>query len=372
MRYVLLVVVALLSLQCTKKNTNEILVGQFGSMTGSEATFGISTDRGIQLAFEEINNQGGVHGKKLKLITLDNQGKPEEAAQAVTRLITQDKVVAILGEVASTRSIAAAPIAQQYKVPMISPASTNPKVTEIGDYIFRVCFLDPFQGTAMAQFAMNNLKLKKFAILRDVKSDYSMGLADFFAAKVKEMGGEIITDVSYSNGDTNFKAQLTKIKASQPDAVFVPGYYTEVGLIAKQTKELGIQAPLLGGDGWDSAKLYEIGGAAVNGNYFSNHYTTETKDPQVLEFVNKYKAKFHESPDSMAALGYDAARILAEAMKASTDVTSTNIRTALTQIRDFPGITGKITIDGKRNASKSLVVVKVDGPLNQFITTISP
>jgi branched-chain amino acid transport system substrate-binding protein len=360
------------SIQCTKKAENEILVGEFGSLTGSEATFGVSTNKGIKLAFDEINAAGGINGKKIKLITLDDQGKAEEAAQAVTRLITQDKVVAILGEVASTRSLAAAPIAQQYKVPMISPSSTNPKVTEIGDYIFRVCFIDPFQGTVMAKFAVENLKVKKVAILRDVKSDYSMGLADYFASKVKELGGEIISDVSYASGDNNFKAQLTKIKASAPEAIFIPGYYTEVGLIAKQAKELGMTMPLLGGDGWDSSKLSEIGGEAINGHYFSNHYTTESKDTAVVDFITKFKAKYNETPDGLAALGYDAAKILTEAIKKVKEPTGPSIRDELAKVIGFDGVTGKITIDDKRNAVKSAVVVKVEGKDNKFVTTITP
>lgn len=357
---------------CTKKSTNEILVGEYGSLTGSEATFGTSTNKGIKLAFEEINASGGINGKQLKLITLDDQGKAEEAAQAVTRLITQDKVVAVLGEVASSRSLAAAPIAQQYKVPMITPSSTNPKVTQIGDYIFRVCFIDPFQGTVMAKFAVENLKLKKLAILRDVKSDYSMGLADYFTAKVKELGGEIITDVSYAGGDNNFKAQLTKIKATNPEGIFVPGYYTEVGLIAKQAKELGIQVPLLGGDGWDSTKLSEIGGTSIDGSYFSNHYTTESQDTTVTEFVAKFKAKYNEVPDGMAALGYDAANVLAKAMKQTKEVTSAAIRDELAKVTDFKGVTGKISMDANRNAVKSAVVVKVEGKNNKFVTTVTP
>jgi branched-chain amino acid transport system substrate-binding protein len=357
---------------CTKKDENEIVVGEYGSLTGSEATFGVSTNQGIRMALDEINAAGGIKGRKLRLVTLDDQGKAEEAVQAVTRLITQDKAVAIIGEVASSRSLAAAPIAQENKIPMISPSSTNPKVTEVGDYIFRVCFIDPFQGTVMAKFAAEHLKLKKVAVLRDVKSDYSLGLADFFAAKLKELGGEVVSDVSYSSGDSDFRAQLTKIKAANVEAIFIPGYYTEVGLIAKQAKELGIKAPLLGGDGWDSAKLSEIGGEAINGNYFSNHYTTESQEPIVVEFINKFKAKFNETPDGLAALGYDSAKILAKAMEQSKEITPKAIRDELAKISDFPGVTGKITIDSKRNAVKSAVVVKVDGKNNRYVTTVTP
>lgn len=362
---------------CTKKqettaSSNEILVGEFGSFTGGEATFGQSTSNGIQMAFEEKNKAGGVKGKKLTLISLDDQGKAEEAAAVVTRLITQNKVVAVIGEVASSRSLAAAPIAQQNKIPMISPSSTNPKVTEVGDYIFRVCFIDPFQGTVMAKFASEHLKAKKIAILRDVKSDYSVGLADYFIKKFKELGGSIVSDQSYQAGEMDFKAQLTQIRAVKPDAIFIPGYYTEVGLIARQARQLGITVPLLGGDGWDSSKLYEIGGSAINGNYFSNHYTTETSDPVVLDFIKKYKERFKETPDGLAALGYDAAKILIEAMDKAPEVTPAAIRDQLAKTADFSGVTGKISINDQRNAVKPAVVVKVDGTINRYVTTVHP
>ena len=359
---------------CTNKseNSNEILVGEFGSLTGSEATFGLSTNKGIRMAIDEVNAAGGVKGKKIKVITLDDQGKAEEAASAVTRLITQNKVIAVLGEVASSRSLSAAPIAQQYQVPMISPSSTNPKVTEVGDFIFRVCFIDPFQGTVMAKFASEHLKAKKVAIFRDVKSDYSVGLSDYFIEKFKALGGEVVVDVSYQSGDIDFKAQLTQIRSKNPDAIFVPGYYTEVGLIARQARQLGIKSPLMGGDGWDSSKLYEIGQEAINGNYFSNHYTTETSDPVVQEFIKKFQEKYKEIPDGLAALGYDSAKILVQAMENTTEITSKNIRDQLAKISNFPGVTGKITINDKRNADKSAVVVQVNGPSYKYVTTVNP
>lgn len=356
---------------CTK-NENEILVGQFGSLTGGDATFGKSTDKGVRMAQDEINDKGGIRGKKIKLITLDDQGKSEEAAAVVTRLITQNKVVAIIGEVASGRTKAAAPIAQQNKIPLITPSSTNPEVTKIGDYIFRVCFIDPFQGYVMAKFAHENLKLKKAAILRDVKSDYSVGLADVFAAEFKKMGGEIISDSSYQAGDIDFKAQLTEIRSKNPETIFIPGYYTEVGLIAQQARQLGIKAPLLGGDGWDSSKLTEIGKDAVNGSYFSNHYTTESTDPAVTEFIKKYKAKFNETPDGLAASGYDAAMVLFQAMERAPSFDPKAIRDEIAKTKDFPGVTGKITINENRDAVKPAVVVQVQGADNKFVTTIDP
>lgn len=373
MRLVALVLLSLgLSISCTKKSTNEILIGHFASMTGSEATFGISTDEGIRLAVDEQNAAGGIKGKQIKLITMDNQGKAEEAASVVTRLIEQEKVIALLGEVASSRSLAAAPIAQSKKIPMVSPSSTNPKVTEVGDYIFRTCFIDPFQGLVMAKFATENLKAKKVAIFRDVKSDYSVGLADVFVNKMKEMGGEVVADLSYQAGDVDFKAQLTQIKSKGPEAIFIPGYYTEVGLIARQARELGITAKLLGGDGWDSPKLSEIGQAAVNGGYFSNHYSTESTEPVAVEFMKNFKSRYNKSPDGLSAAGYDGAKVLFKAMEMAADLSPKAIRDALAQIKDYQGVTGKITIDENRNASKSAVVVQVDGAVNKFVTTINP
>jgi branched-chain amino acid transport system substrate-binding protein len=376
MKQLVLLAAAMFSLTaivgCTKKAGNEIVIGHFGSMTGSEATFGQSTDEGIRLAIDEANSKGGVKGKKLKLITMDNQGKAEEAASVVTRLIEQEKVVALLGEVASTRSLAAAPIAQTKKIPMITPSSTNPKVTQVGDYIFRVCFIDPFQGTVMAKFAAENLKVKKVAILRDVKSDYSVGLADFFTQKFKELGGEVVADMSYQSNDVDFKAQLTQLKSKNPEAIFIPGYYTEVGLIARQAREIGLKVPLMGGDGWDSPKLYEIGQDAVNGGYFSNHYSTESVDPAAVEFMTKFKAKYNKSPDGLSAAGYDAAQVLIKALETVAEITPEAIRGVLAQIKDFPGATGKITINEQRNATKSAVVVQVQGTANKFITTVNP
>jgi len=356
---------------CTKKS-NEILIGEFGSLTGGEATFGLSTNKGLRMAFDEINAAGGINGKKVKLITVDDQGKNEEAASAVTRLITQDNVVAIIGEVASSRSKVAAAIAQKYQVPMLTHASTNPDVTKVGDYIFRICFIDPFQGLVMAKFANQNLKAKKAAILRDVKSDYSVGLADVFSSEFKKMGGDLVADLSFQSGDIDFKAQLTQIRSKNPDVIFIPGYYTEVGLIAQQARQLGIKSPLLGGDGWDSSKLNEIGKDAVNGNYYSNHYTTESTDTAVVDFIKKFKAKYNETPDAMAALSYDAAKILAAAIGRAKEVTPKGIRDELAKTTDFPAVTGKITINAERNAVKSAVVVQVQGNNRKFITTIAP
>lgn len=352
---------------------NELVFGEYGSMTGSESTFGISTHKGIIMAVEEANKAGGIKGKQIKVISYDTQGKSEEAVTVVTKLVTQDKVSLVLGEVASSRSLAAAPVAQQYGIPMISPSSTNPKVTQVGNNIFRVCFIDPFQGSVMAKFAINNLKLKKAAIFRDIKSDYSVGLANFFSDEYKKLGGEVVADVAYSGGDVDFKSQLTAIKAKKPDVLFVPGYYTEVGIVARQAKELGLKSTLLGGDGWDSEKLTEIGGEAILGGYFSNHYSHEDKNPVVQNFVTNYKAKFGEIPNGLAAMGYDAAIVAIDAAKRATDLAPKSIRDAIAQTKNFQGVTGIITINEERNAVKPAVVLKVAGN-NEFhyVTTVNP
>jgi branched-chain amino acid transport system substrate-binding protein len=363
----------LLFVSCGPKlNPNEIRVGVYASLTGPQATFGISTQNGVQLALDEANAAGGVNGKTFKVTSLDDQGKPEEAAVAVTKLITQDKVHVVLGEVASSISLAAAPICQEHNIPMISPSSTNPKVTQTGNYIFRVCFIDPFQGQVMADFAMNNLKAKKAAILRDQKSDYSMGLADFFIKRFKEKGGTIVLDQSYVAGDVDFKSQLTTIREQKPDVIFVPGYYGEVGLVAKQARELGIKVPLLGGDGWDSSKLYEIGGAALDGCYFSTHYSSESNDPKVKDFVAKYKAKYGQVPDALATLGYDAAGVLVAALKNAKSLEGDDVRAAITATKDYAGVTGTISLDQDRNAVKPAVVLKIQGSKSSYVTTVNP
>ena len=350
----------------------EILIGEYGSLTGEDATFGTSTKNGIDIAVDEINAAAGLLGKKVRVIVEDDQGKAEEANIVVTKLITKDKVVAVLGEVASSRSLAAAPVAQQYSVPMISPSSTNVEVTRKGDYVFRVCFLDPFQGFVMAKFATTTLKMTKVAILRDIKSDYSVGLANAFIENFKKMGGTIVGDESYSAGDTDFNAQLTSIKAKNPQAIFVPGYYTAVGLIARQAKKQGIAAPLLGGDGWDSPKLTEIGGAALDGSFFTNHYSVEDPSPEAQKFLTAYKARFNSVPDALAGLGYDSAMVLFEAIKRAGSTDGKKIRDEIARTKDHAGVTGKITLDSERNANKPAVVLEIRGGKFLFRETISP
>jgi branched-chain amino acid transport system substrate-binding protein len=328
----------------------EIRLGEVSSLTGSEATFGSSTHQGILLAVKEAGETGGVRGLPVRVITYDDGGKPTEAAAATTKLVVQDRVHVILGEVASSRSLAMAPIAQASRVPMVSSASTNPKVTRGKDFVFRVCFIDPFQGTVMARFARDELGVRRVAILRDVRNDYSVGLADFFARAFAGAGGTVVADRSYGSGDVDFKAQLTAIRRDRPEAIFVPGYYTDVGLVARQARELGIEVPLLGGDGWDSAKLFEIGGEAIEGSYYSNHYSPEDPSPRVRRFVETYRAAYGEEPDAMAALGYDAAKLSLAAIAKARSLRGPDVRDALAAPETFHGVTGDITIDADRLA----------------------
>lgn len=357
---------------CRRSSGDEILIGEYGSLTGTTATFGQSTDNAIQLAFDEINAAGGLLGKKVKVLVEDDQSKPEEAATAVTKLINQNHVVAMLGEVSSSRSLAAAPICQANGVPMISPSSTNPRVTQVGDYIFRVCFIDPFQAEVGARIAWETLKLKKVAILSDVRNDYSVGLQTFFRQHFKQLGGEIVAEQSYSEGDSDFRAQLTQIKSANPEAIYVPGYYTEVATIARQARELGIAVPLIGGDGWDSPRLWEIGGEALNGCYFSNHYSVDDPAPAVQKFVADYRKRYNQTPDALAALGYDAARILADAITRAGATSGDKIRDALAATKSFQGVTGQITINAERNAVKPAVVLKIENGKFVYVDTIKP
>jgi branched-chain amino acid transport system substrate-binding protein len=350
-----------------------IKVGEYASLTGKDATFGQSQHKGIVLAFEEINAAGGVLGKKIELIHEDNQSKAGESGTVARKLISRDKVVALLGEVASTRSLEVTSIAQAAKIPMISPAATNPAVTERGNYIFRVCFIDPFQGTVMAKFAKDDLGAKKVATLTSVSNAYSVGLAKFFKETFTKNGGTVPLEQKYNEGDKDFRAQLTAIKAANVDAIFVPGYYTEAALIVRQARGLGLTVPFFGGDGWESEKLLEIGGDALNGCYYSTHFSPENKEPNVAKFVEKFKKRWNgEMPDAFAALGYDAAYVLVDAIKRAGSTDGPKLRDALAATKNFSGASGVTTIDKSRNATKPATIIAIkDGKL-QFHKTVAP
>lgn len=387
----LLLGIVLGPLACGQKG-GDLVIGEYGSLTGPTATFGKSTNKGIALAIRHANEAGGVGGTMLRVVTEDDQGKPEEAATAVNKLVSQDQVIAVLGEVASSNSLAGAPICQKAGVPMISPSSTNEKVTEVGDFIFRVCFIDPFQGAVMAKFAFQSLGLTRVGILRDLRSDYSIGLAGVFRQTFESLGGTICADESYQQGDVDFRAPLTAILATRPQAIFAPGYYTDVGLIARQARDLGITVPLLGGDGWDSPKLTEIGGKAIDGCFFSNHYSSDDQNPVVQEFIANYRSAYDEVPDAIAALGYDAARLLVHVLtvmhtedpdafavlagggagREKRQAAQRKLRDLIASTRDFPGVTGSITLDERRNALKPAVVLKIEDQKYTFVERIAP
>jgi len=350
----------------------EIVIGHYASLTGNTAHYGQDTDKAIKLAVEEINAAGGIKGRKVKLVTLDTRGDSAEAANAVTRLIDVEKVVALLGEVASSLSLSGGRVAQRRKVPMVTSASTNPKVTQIGDYIFRVCFLDPFQGKVMAKFARENLKFEKVAIIKDVKNDYSIGLAEAFKSEFEAAGGKVTEEQSYGQGDTDFSAQITAIKSSEAQGIFVPGYYAEVGAIARTAQRLDVKIPLLGGDGWDAPDLFKIGGDALDGSYFSNHFAPDVATPKAKKFVADFEKKNGSKPTGLGALGYDAAHVLLAAIGAASAVEPTPIRDAIAKTKDFDGVTGKITLNKDRDADKSAVVLKIEGGKAKFETSVSP
>ncbi|MFN2514635.1 MAG: ABC transporter substrate-binding protein [Pyrinomonadaceae bacterium] len=358
----LLIVASLLTaLACQPSGSggDKVKIGVFMSLTGSTANFGISSVNGIKMAADEVNAAGGINGKQIELLVQDDRSDASEAATIVTKFVTQDQVHAILGEVASSRSIAAAPIAQNAKIPMLTPSSTNPEVTKKGDYIFRSCFIDPVQGAAIAQFAARTLNAKRAAIMVDRKNDYSTGLEKVIKEVFPKLGGQIVATQSYQEGDQDFNAQLTSLKGSNPEVIFVPGYYNDVGLIAKQARDKGITVPLVGGDGWDSIQLYAIGGTALNGSFFSNHYSPYDTDPQVQKFVNDYKARYNTIPDALAATAYDAAKIMFDAIKRANSLDGKAIRDALAATKSFPGVTGDVTFNENRDAVKPIIMIEI-------------
>jgi branched-chain amino acid transport system substrate-binding protein len=362
-----------LALSVSATAAEPIKVGEFACLTGKDATFGQSQHKGIQLALEEINAAGGVLGRPVELISEDNQSKPGESATVAKKLLSRDKVVAILGEVTSGRSLEVAPLAQGAKIPMIATGATNPAVTQRGNYVFRVCFIDDFQGTVMAKFALSDLKAKKVATLTSVSSAYSVGLAKYFKETFVAGGGTVVAEQKFNEGDKDFRAQLTAIKAANVDAVFVPGYYTEAALIARQARSLGLTMPLFGGDGWESEKLLEIGGEALNNSYYSTHFTPENREPAVAEFVKKFKARWSgETPDAYAALGYDALYILVDSIKRAGTTEGPKLRETIAATTNYSGASGVTTLDKDRNASKPATIIAVaDGKL-KFHKTVAP
>lgn len=348
----------------------EVKVGVILPLTGDKATFGQESLNGLKLALDKA----GKDAPQLKMQVEDTQGTPAGSAAAVNKLISTDKVAVIIGEVASSNTIAASTAAQSAKIPLVTHASTNDTITMGKEYIARICFVDSFQGAVMAKFALTNLKAKTAAILVDSDSDYSRGLRDSFKQTFVAAGGTIKEElvIAYSQKDRDFKTQLMKVRKATPDVVFIPGYYTQVGAILRQAKELKVNTKFLGTDGWDSPDLFKIAGAAAAGHYVSSHFASDDTDPRVQEFVKEYKTRNKENPGAMAALGYDAGFFMRAAIKKAGSNEPSKIRDAIASMKNFDGITGTITLDKNRNAVKPAVIVTTSEKEFKFLTRVNP
>ncbi|MBP2636865.1 MAG: livK 2 [Firmicutes bacterium] len=364
---------------CGGTSSNEIKIGLLNEMTGGNATMGTSAANGAKMAIKEANAKGGVLGKQIQAVVADNKSEPSEAANAMTKLATQDKVVAITGMFASSNAIAASSVAESAKVPFLAVGATNPKVTvdektnKVKEYTFRVCFIDPFQGTVGANFVLTTLKLKKAVTLVDNSSDYSKGLAAFFKDAFTKGGGTVMAEEAYLQKDQDFKTILTKVKAMNAEVLYIPGYYEEVGKIVKQARELGINIPIVGGDGWDSPKLVEIGTpAALNNTYFTNHYSVDDTSAASKSFVDAYKKEYGQAPDAMSVLGYDAANVLIDAIKRANSTEPAKIREALAATKDFATVTGSTTLNATHDAVKNAVIIEMKDGKQMYKATIKP
>jgi branched-chain amino acid transport system substrate-binding protein len=355
------------------EDRSTIKIGFFGDLSGPTYNFGQSALNGVLMAADEINVGGGINGRRIDIVIDDDKGSPEAAAQITGKLIRSDKVVAIIGAGASGNSLAAAPNAQSAHVPLISPSSTNPAVTQAGDYIFRACFIDAFQGEVMARFTAGTLKAKTAAIMLDFNSPYSRGLSEFFELSFAKLDGKIVSKQSYSQGDADFRGQLSAIKTASPDVIYIPGYYGDVAVIARQARQLGITQPLLGGDGWDAPELWELGRDSLNGCYITNHYSVDTPSQTIQRFVESYRQRYGNlTPDAHAALAYDALKFLAEAIRKGGTSEGQKLRDALAATRNFVGVTGLISMDKDRNAVKPAVILKLQDGKYIYQETIYP
>lgn len=354
-----------------QKQAKEVKIGIIAPISGEAATFGESTANGAKLYFDQVNAAGGVEGMKIVYFVEDDKGDPTEGANAYSKLIDQNKVSAIVGTVMSKVSLAGAPIAQNKGVPMISPTSTNPAVTLVGNYIFRACFIDPFQGFVAAKFAYNDLGKKSAAVIYDSGNDYTKGLAEVFRDEFSKMGGKITAFESYTAGTSDFNAQLVKIKATNPEVLFIPNYYNDAGLIAKQAREMGIKAIFLGGDGWDSPDLFKIAGKAIEGGFFVNHFSKDSQLPAAKKFVADYKAKYNKDPDALAALAYEAAMIVVDAIKRAKSADPKAIRDAMEKT-NLETLTGVVKFDQNRNPVKGAVILECKDGQAVYKASVNP
>ncbi len=360
------------------KGGDTIKIGVNLELSGAVASYGTSELSGIELAVEEINAAGGVDGKEIELVKVDNKSEPAEATSAALKLITQDKVVAIIGAATSGATVAQAEIANSNKTPLISPSGTSPNVTvkdngDVNEFVFRTSFIDPFQGTVAANFAANDLGVKNVAIFSDNASDYSKGLAASFKKDFEAAGGKIVAEESYVGKDSDFRSTLTRIKAANPEFIFIPGYYEEVGLIVKQAREMGITVPLMGADGWDSPILLELAGAeALNNTFTTNHYSSEDPDGIIQDFNKKFNDKYSKSPDAFNALGYDTVYLLADAIKRAGGPDSVKIKDALAETKDLELVTGLYSVDENHHPIKSATILEYKDGKQVFNTKVNP
>ncbi|MGM0923885.1 MAG: ABC transporter substrate-binding protein [Bacillota bacterium] len=367
---------------CGAKSTGSsegetIKIGANLELSGGVASYGQSISEGLELALEEINKKG-IDGKKIELVEFDNKSDAAEATNGAIKLVSQDKVAAIIGAATSTNTLAQVQIAQDNKVPLITPTGTNPTITntdgKVNDYVFRTCFIDPFQGTVAANFATGDLSVKNAAVLIDSSSDYAKGLAKSFKESFEKSGGKIVSEEAYVAKDTDFRATLTRIKSSNPEFVFLPGYYEEVGLIVKQARELGIDVPFMGGDGWDSPKLIEIaGGDALNNTFITNHYSAGDPDKKIQDFVKAFKAKYKDkSPDAFNALGYDTGYFLADAIKRAGGADPEKLQKAIEETKDLALVSGNLTLDELHDPVKSAAILEYKDGEQTFKTNVDP
>jgi len=356
----LLVLVSACSALKEQQTPNTVKIGAFLSLTGATSAYGISAANAIKLATEETNRNGGIDGKQIELEIEDDKSNTPDVPGIVEHLIKEHKVHALIAEPVSTRAMMAAPVAQQNKTVMISSASVKPELTQQGDYIFRACFISSTEGEAIAKFAVDRLKAKKVAIILDDQNDYAGVLAGFFADSFKKLGGEIVIQQHYGANATDLSSQMGAIKTAAPDVVFAPGFYTTAPLVARELKKSDIKATLIGSDGWDSPKLMDGGSEPFEGVYFANHFWAGNDDPLAKKFVADYHAKYGVDPDAGAATAYDAARMLFDAFKRAKSTDSAAVRNALAQTKDFPGVTGKITLDANRNAQVPVYMLRIE------------
>jgi branched-chain amino acid transport system substrate-binding protein len=367
-----LLLLGMIALQTGGFAAEPVKLGFYMSITGRDASFGEVSLRGARLAVDELNAAGGVLGRPVELIVEDNRSVAGESATAAKKLIARDRVAVLIGECSSGRTLEAAPVAQAAGIPLIAVAATNPKVTQVGDCIFRVCFIDPFQGDVIAAFARRRLGLKRAALLVEAGAPYSVGLAEYFAKTFTALGGEIVATQKYNGADTDFRAQLTAIRATQPDAIFLPGYYVAAGLVAQQAQQLGLKATLLGGDGFEAPQLLEIGGGALEGVYYSTHFALENTDQASRAFVDAYTKRHGSGPNGLSALTYDAVKLAADAIARAGTTEPAKVKAALAATKDFPGVTGRTTINAQRDANKDAAIIEVKNGKLVFVETIRP